>query len=82
MKYLIQIEKNKSANLHKKFYMKSSLTLEEHRLLLAFIRETRVYIVDYSEQNYVQPINHSSNIVNRISGEIIQYKAADANLKR
>ena len=37
-------------------------------------------IIASSKQKYLQDKHHSSNAANRISIEIIQYKAADDNL--
>ena len=82
MKYLIQIEKKKRANLQKKFDEKSILTLEKHRLSLAVVRDTRVAIFASSKQNYLQARLQSYNGVNKISSEIIHYKAMDAKYTR
>ena len=82
IKYLIQREKKKSADLQKNFAEKSSSTLEKYSLSLVVVPETRVEIVDYSKQNYLLDRLQSSNVINRISSEIMKYKAADAKFFR
>ena len=82
MKYLIQIEKKKSANLQKKFDEQSSLMFDKQMLFPVVVRETILVIVASSNQNYFQNICQSSNVVNIISNDIIQYKAVIAKLTR
>ena len=77
MNYLIQGHKKKSSELRKKFDEKSSLTLEKHKLYLAVVRDTRVVVVPSSNQKALQDICQSSNVVNRISSDVIPYKAED-----
>ena len=52
MKYVTQIEKKKRADLQNKFDKNSSLTLEKHRLYLAFVCDTRMAIVDSFKNKY------------------------------
>ena len=58
------------------------MTLEKHRLSLAVVRDTRVAMFASSKQNYLQARLQSYNGVNKISGEIIHYKAMDAKYTR
>ena len=82
MKYSIQREKKESANLQKKFDEQSSLMLDKHMLSPVVVRETILVIVASSNQNSCQNIFQSSNVVNIISNDIIQYKAVIAKLTR
>ena len=71
-----------SDNLQKKFYDQSSLTLEKDSLFIVVVRDTILAIVDSYRQNYLRARRQSSNVVNRIPSEVIQYNTVIAELKR
>ena len=56
--------------------------LDKHWLSHEFVRETIVAIVASYKQNNLQDICQSSNVINIISSEIIQYKSANDKLTR